>query len=253
MIEATSYVVVSWDGLIGVNNVKLYVDDMTTPISTQNAIALETNLPSFNLAIGRGAISNINFFNDQLDQIEIYDRVISPIPDKYLIQHKYHNGTSWQTTTPTEENFIQYGMNNLDHITEAQWQELAGEKSIVMWSDFEDKQYAAVVLNKEPFTAKDLLGESPQVLYYTESNPSQIVVETGVDSYSVYDYISDLPTVLAYTESTEDIIVSTTTEPLDGYRLQSGKYNSQQDAESASKKMLQDQVIGYASIIGFLK
>ncbi|WPK11823.1 LamG-like jellyroll fold domain-containing protein [Lysinibacillus louembei] len=173
------------------------------------------------IGVAKNSSNILNYLNGQLDQIEIYDKVISPIPDKHLVQHntqhKYHNGISWQTITPTEENFIQYGMNNLNHITEAQWQELAGDNSIVMWSDFEDKQYASVVLNKEPFTAKDLLGDNPQVIYYTDSDASQIIVETEVDPYSVYDYIGELPTILAYTESTEDIIVSTTTEPFDIY------------------------------------
>lgn len=197
-------------------NLKIYIDDMSVPVN--EGTVSENIISSRNLIIGNlsGA-----YFNGQLDSIEIYSKVISPIPDKHLVQHntqyKYHNGTSWLTTTPTEANFIQYGMNNLDHITEAQWNELAGDKSIVMWSDFEDKQYASVVLNKEPFTAKDLLGDNPQVIYYTDSDASQIIVETGVDPYSVYDYIGELPTVLAYTESTDDIIVSTTTEPFDIY------------------------------------
>lgn len=216
-------VLFTWDGTLNINSMKLYIDDMTIP----NVMTTPIELESFpftrdNTSIGRVSTSTTSnfFFNGQLDQIEIYDRVISPIPDKYLVQHnaqyKYHNGSSWQTTT-TEANFIQYGMNNLDHITEAQWQELSGDKSIVMWSDFEDKQYASVVLNKEPFTAKDLLGDNPQVIYYTDSDASQIIVETGIDPYSVYDYIGELPTVLAYTESTDDIIVSTTTEPFDIY------------------------------------
>jgi len=36
----------------------------------------------------------------------------------------------------------------------------------------------------------------------------------------------------------------------DGYRLQSGKYLTQKDAESVSKKMLEVKVVGYCSIIG---
>lgn len=36
----------------------------------------------------------------------------------------------------------------------------------------------------------------------------------------------------------------------DGYRLQSGKYTTQKDAESVSKKMLEAKVVGYCSIIG---
>lgn len=173
------------------------------------------------IGVSKNGSTLVSYFNGQIDQLEVYDRVISPIPDKHLIQHnsqyKYHDGTSWQTTTNIEENFIKYGMNNLNHITETQWKELSGDKSIAMWSDFEDKQFASVVLNKEDFTAQDLLGDTPQVIYYTDSDASQIVVETGVEPFSVYDYIGELPTVVAYTETTDDIIVSTTTEPFDIY------------------------------------
>ncbi|WP_107839850.1 LamG-like jellyroll fold domain-containing protein [Metasolibacillus meyeri] len=212
-------ILITDDGLKNSDSIKMYLN-LALIISTNGADESQA-VSNSNTVIGREISFNQFYFKGELDQIEIYDRLISPIPDKHLVQHnaqyKYHNGTIWQTTTPTEENFIQYGMNNLNHITEAQWQELSGNKSIVMWSDFEDKQYASVVLNKEPFTAKELLGDNAQVIYYTDSDASQIVVETGVDPYSVYDYIGELPTVIAYTESTEDIIVSTTTEPFNIY------------------------------------
>ncbi|MEQ6355283.1 LamG domain-containing protein [Lysinibacillus sp. M3] len=212
----------TWDGTTQTNSVNIYIDDMLNPDNMMTSTEQETLIPTYNLRIGASNTATITYyFNGQLDQIEIYDRVISPISDKYLVQHgsqyKYHDGTSWQSTTPTEENFIIYGMNNLDHITEIQWKELSGDKSLMMWSVFEDKQWAHAVLNKEEFTVKELLGDSSEVLYYTDSDASQIVVETGVDEYSVYDYIGELPTVVAYTESTDDIIVSTTTEPFDIY------------------------------------
>lgn len=210
-------VLITYDGIV----TKLYVDDFTIPKSINNTIveSIAGQVPIW-IASAQNNPKN-SPFSGIISNFTVFDRAISPIPDKHLIQHnmqhKYHNGTSWQTTTPTEENFIQYGMNNLNHITEQQWQELSGDKSIVMWSDFEDKQYTSVVLNKEDFTAQDLLGDTPQVIYYTDSDASQVVVETGVDPYSVYDYIGELPTVVAYTESTDDIIVSTTTEPFDLY------------------------------------
>ncbi|OXS74285.1 hypothetical protein B1B04_09160 [Lysinibacillus sp. KCTC 33748] len=201
-------------------DVKVYIDDMSIPL--YQAVTVKPYDGAVRpLFIGGLHDTNASAFIGELDHIEIYDRVISPIPDKYLVQHgsqyKYHDGTSWQSTTPTEENFIKYGMNNLDHITEIQWKELSGDKSVAMWSDFEDKQFTSVVLNKKDFTVQDLLGDKPQAIYYTDSDASQIIVETGVDPYSVYDYIGELPTVVAYTESTDDIIVSTTTEPFDIY------------------------------------
>ncbi|WP_427071591.1 LamG domain-containing protein [Lysinibacillus fusiformis] len=211
----------TWDGTLNPNSVKLFIDDMINPIALSQAKNLETSYVN-NLTLGKWAgAGNYSFFNGQLDQIEIYDRVISPIPDKYLIQHnsqyKYHDGTSWKSTTPTEENFIQYGLNNLNHITEKQWKELSGNKSVIMWSDFEDKQFTSVVLNKNSFKAQDLLGDSAQAIYYTDSDTSKIAVETGVDPYSIYDYIGELPTVAIYTESNDDIVVSTNVEPFDIY------------------------------------
>ncbi|KOS61405.1 LamG domain-containing protein [Lysinibacillus agricola] len=221
IIQPYSIVVNEWyDFLVekdkNSNLVKLYLNDLTSPVSTIELNGLIYH--STNLRVSRNG-SGTNFFNGYIDNIEIYDRVISPIPDKYLVQHnsqyKYHDGASWKTTTPTEDNFIKYGMSQLSQITEPQWKELSGNKSLMMWTDFKNKQFANAVLNKESFTAQELLGDTPQMIYYTDSDTSQIVVETGVEPYSVYDYIGDLPTIVAYTESTEDIVVSTSTEPFD--------------------------------------
>lgn len=211
-------IMITDDDLLKNDSVKIYLNG-TMIDSTVGYNEINTN-PTLNLSIG-GNGDNTLYFNGQLDSIEIYDRVISPIPDKYLVQHngdyKYHDGTSWKLTTPTEANFIQYGMNNLSHITEKQWKELSGNKSVIMWSDFEDKQFASVVLNKESFKAQDLLGDTAQAIYYTNSDTSKIAVETGVEPYSVYDYIGELPTVAIYTETNDDIIVSTNVEPFDIY------------------------------------
>jgi len=217
-INSWNDIIITDDGLLTNNSVKIYIDGVLSNSTTGiNEIGMQS---SSNLSIGANS-SNALFLNGQLDLIEIYDRVISPIPDKYLVHHnsqyKYHNGTTWQTTMATEVNFKQYGMSQLSQITEAQWKELTGTKSLVMWSDFPDKQWANAVLNTEPTITNNLLGDSPEVIYYTDSGTPSIVIETEVEPFSVYDYIGELPTVIAYTESTEDIVVSTTTEPFDIY------------------------------------
>lgn len=212
---------VTWDGTTNTDALKVYLDDMNIPLMTGTVPLQETVPYSGTLFIGRLSNTTTNFLNGQLDAIEIYDRIISPIPDKYLVQHnsqyKYHNGTAWQTTTATEANFKQYGMSQLSQITEAQWKELTGVKSLVMWSDFPDKKWANAVLNTEPTVINSLLGNNPEVVYYTDSGITDIIIETETEPYSVYDYISETPAVIAYTESTEDIIVSTATEPFDIY------------------------------------
>lgn len=201
---------------------KVYVDNMNSSL-VEGSLGYSYVPTNGLFTVGRlpTRLSTSGYFKGELDSIEIYDRVISPIPDKYLVEHngdyKYHDGTSWKLTTPTEENFIQYGMNNLNHITEKQWKELTGNKSVIMWSDFEDKQFTSVVLNKDSFKAQDLLGDSAKAIYYTDSDTSKIAVETGVEPYSVYDYIGELPTVAIYSETNDDIIVSTNVEPFDIY------------------------------------
>jgi len=217
-INSWNDIIVTDDGLASSNSIKIYIDGVLKNSATGiSEIGMQS---SSNLSMGANS-SNALFLNGQLDSIEIYDRVISFIPDKYLVQHnsqyKYHNGASWQTTTATEANFKQYGMSQLSQITEAQWKELTGAKSLVMWSDFPDKKWANAVLNIEPTTANNLMGASPEVLYYTDSGTTDIIIETETEPYSVYDYISETPSVIAYTESTEDIIVSTTTELFDIY------------------------------------
>ncbi|KMN41540.1 LamG domain-containing protein [Lysinibacillus sp. LK3] len=201
---------------------KVYVDNMKSSL-VEGSLGYSYVPTNGLFTVGRlpTRLSTSGYFKGELDSIEIYDRVISPIPDKYLVEHngdyKYHDGTSWKLTTPTEENFIQYGMNNLNHITEKQWKELTGDKSVIMWSDFQDKQFTSVVLNKDRFKSQDLLGDSAQAIYYTDSDTSNIAVETVVEPYSVYDYIGELPTVAIYTETNDDIIVSTNVEPFDIY------------------------------------
>lgn len=217
-INSWNDIIVTDDGLASSNSIKIYIDGVLKNSATGiSEIGMQS---SSNLSMGANS-SNALFLNGQLDSIEIYDRVISFIPDKYLVQHnsqyKYHNGTAWQATTATEANFKQYGMSQLSQITEAQWKELTGAKSLVMWSDFPDKKWANAVLNIEPTTANNLMGASPEVLYYTDSGTTDIIIETETEPYSVYDYISETPSALVYTESTEDIIVLTTTEPFDIY------------------------------------
>ena len=216
-------ILLTWDGTTNGNSVKVYIDDMVNPHIVGTALTTESTVAQYDLIIGRyyngTTYPSEGYFRGQLDQIEIYDKVISGIQDKYFVFHdnmyKYHNGTSWinASVDANENDFKLNGMNNLSHITEEQWKELVGEKSIKMWSDFEDKQYASVVLNREDFTAKSLLGNSPQVIYYTSSPSTQIAVETEVDPYSVYDYIGEKPTLVVHSEYEKDLTINTDVEP----------------------------------------
>ena len=67
----------TWDGTTNTNEVKLYVDDMTTPQVAAASKRAEVNSPTYNFKIGYSKIATAKFFNGDLDQYELYNRDIS--------------------------------------------------------------------------------------------------------------------------------------------------------------------------------
>jgi len=71
----------SWDGTTDTNSVKLYLDDMKTPVAQATPTSTEGDNRN-NLSIGScdytGPLKNVVKFNGNLDNIQIYNSVISP-------------------------------------------------------------------------------------------------------------------------------------------------------------------------------
>jgi hypothetical protein len=63
-------IMISWDGTINANGVKLYIDNMITPVMQVTATSTETLAATYNLRIGRNANST-NFFSGDLDDLQI--------------------------------------------------------------------------------------------------------------------------------------------------------------------------------------
>lgn len=165
-------ILITWNGTTAAGGLKVYVDDMIIPALTASA-PYTVPSHSFNLRLGADPNSTLLLkLAAQLDELEIYNKVISAIPDKTLIKsagtYKYHNGTSWVdvNTAPSEADFIQYGMNDISSITQAQWTELSAP-TIATWSDFVDK-VVTVETETEPFSIYDEMGDSMEVIYYTD-------------------------------------------------------------------------------------
>ncbi|MGQ8871426.1 LamG-like jellyroll fold domain-containing protein [Paenibacillus sp. TSA_86.1] len=75
----------TWDGTKNTNAVKLYVDDMKTPVAQATSLSEETT-PYFTggLTIGR-AVSASFYAKFDLDSFEIYNSVIDPITNKFVV------------------------------------------------------------------------------------------------------------------------------------------------------------------------
>lgn len=121
-------VLFTWDGTLNPNGVKLYIDNMMIPDATSSAISTSVKNASFPLHIGtraRATGPHDRNFIGQLDEIEIYNDVIDPIPKYYFIQTNDNKiwtyNTTWQdtgmvigdldyTNVSAKSNFETYGM-----------------------------------------------------------------------------------------------------------------------------------------------
>jgi len=207
------------------NIVKLYIDDLRNQI-TESTLLRPEGIASDNFEIGRRVVHNDSYFNFQIDELEIYNNVISVISDKALILHggvyKYYT-TSWQTigATVTELDYKTKGMEDISSIPESAWSGLTGSVELTLWSDFQPKSEAQFNIETTPFTlADEFKGKEVKVLEYTD-NPSQVEskVETEVEPYSIYDEFGDTMEVLYYTDDTAktkaDLEITANYSPLD--------------------------------------
>jgi hypothetical protein len=101
-------------------------------------------------------------------------------------------GSSWFDTLLTEpltqENFKEYGMEDLSIISESSIQELDGNIEILTWTDSEDK----VLLEAETddFTPLSLMsGDIIEVQTWSDADPLEKKLELTSDAYRPLDYI----------------------------------------------------------------
>lgn len=171
----------TWDGLIGVNNVKLFVDNLSVPISSVNGISTETTIQSHNLIIGKYTTANSAFFKGDLDNIEIYNEVLEYKNYKrFLIQDKtnvlYTLDTSGNIiTSPSqtldESNYLTNGFDNVLNSTQINQLKSMGSLSdykLLMYTDNADAETATLNYNCDEYRPIDKTDEQFKILMYKE-------------------------------------------------------------------------------------
>lgn len=81
-------VLLTWDGTINANAVKMYVDNMNNPVSQGVAKTLESTVAQNNLRLGannNNATPTTEFLQFELDELEIYNNVIDTTVNKSFI------------------------------------------------------------------------------------------------------------------------------------------------------------------------
>lgn len=214
----------TWNGVAGTGNAKVYIDDMVTPNYSNNGI-LSNDLAHFSstLYLARLVPSSTFWGSFQMDELEIYSSVISPIPDKTLVLndgvYKYYT-TSWQNigASVTDANYKNQGMSDISIVPQSAWSQLSGDVELSYWTDATNKSSVRFDIETNDFTLKDeFKGKTVEILYYTDdvNKTSQTIGITA--NYSPLDDLND-PQLLTYafgydSTLTKDIKVTATPKP----------------------------------------
>ncbi|BFH70107.1 hypothetical protein J27TS7_28490 [Paenibacillus dendritiformis] len=141
------------------------------------------------------------------------------------------NGVYWQysnigwervtNSSPTEQDYINHGMDDISIIPESAWKELSGDVQVGYWTNDLYKPEAFFNIETEPFTlAEEFDAQTIKIIEYTE-NPDQedstITLET--EPFTFYDEVGDSFDVLYYTDDPDkteaELEVSHNYSPLD--------------------------------------
>ncbi|MEK4369704.1 hypothetical protein [Paenibacillus sp. FSL R5-0473] len=159
-----------------------------------------------------------------IHEIEFMDWVYD---NKYLVQnsstYKYYASGQWQVISgsPTEQDYLNYGMDDISIIPESAWSQLQGEVELCYYTDDPTKTEASFNIETDPFTlAEEWEDKEIKIIEYTD-NPNQtestITIET--EPFTLYDELGDSVDVLYYTDdpskTSAELNITANYSPLD--------------------------------------
>ncbi|MCE5169643.1 LamG domain-containing protein [Paenibacillus profundus] len=204
-----SLVVGEWNDVLVIfssQKILIYVNSFTKHSITE-LIGLELE-PTNNLIVGKTIVNySERYFKGQICELEIYNDIISPIPNKILIYHGNQYKTyneSWQNigTSVVENDYIFKGVDDISTIPEAAWAELKGDVELCYYTDALNKTEVSFNIETEPFTlAEEFDGQTIKIIEYTD-NPTQeeSIITLETEPFTFYDEVGDSFDVLHYTD-----------------------------------------------------
>ncbi|MGG4397290.1 hypothetical protein ABEX25_23575 [Paenibacillus thiaminolyticus] len=120
--------------------------------------------------------------------------------------YKY-DGSSWchlDISLPTEEDYLLHGMkiNDITLVQEFAWAELEGEVELCYYTDDPNQTEASFNIETEPFTlAEEFNDQTIKIIEYTD-NPEQedSIITLETEPFTFYDEVGDSFDVLYYTD-----------------------------------------------------
>ncbi|MHB9924546.1 LamG-like jellyroll fold domain-containing protein [Clostridium botulinum] len=169
-------VLFTWDGTTSSEGVKLYIDNMLTPVKSIKAESTNETYQGNETRLGKySPISGYErYFKGELGELEIYNEVIEFIDKRFLIQDKNNilytlNGADLVQAPSQildEDNFINNGFTDTDLITRdlllSKFQSL-DEIRLLVYTDDLDKNKCEMIYNCEPFRPIDKLKKNSDI------------------------------------------------------------------------------------------
>lgn len=128
--------------------------------------------------------------------------------EAYLDNKKIRKGDiinpEWHSlpSPPTEQDYLDYGMDDLSIIPESAWQELEGEVELCYYTDDLNKNEASFNITTTPFTlAEEWEDKTISVIEYTDDpNQTESSITLETEPFTIYDELGDEVDVLYYTD-----------------------------------------------------
>lgn len=159
-----------------------------------------------------------------IHEIEFMDWVYD---NKYLVQngstYKYYANEQWQVISgsPTEQDYLNYGMDDISIIPESAWSQLTGEVELCYYTDDPTKTEASFNIETEPFTlAEEWEDKEIKIIEYTDDpNQTESTITIETEPFTLYDELGDSVDVLYYTDdpskTSAELNITANYSPLD--------------------------------------
>ncbi|PYE51671.1 hypothetical protein HUB98_06520 [Paenibacillus barcinonensis] len=138
--------------------------------------------------------------------------------------YKYYSVSSWITlssSSPTEQDYLNYGMDDISIIPESAWSQLTGEIELCYYTDDPTKTEAFFNIETNPFTlAEEWEDKEIKIIEYTDDpNQTESTITIETEPFTLYDELGDSVDVLYYTDdpskTSAELNITANYSPLD--------------------------------------
>lgn len=205
----------TWTVIDTRSNVTSWIVGVATEFSFANSI----NYKHYRINISATA-SSLPAINE-LSMFEMHFSKKTLITNNGTFFSYISNTWSPVTTPPTEQDYLNYGMDDISIIPESAWSQLQGEVELCYYTDDPTKTEASFNIETDPFTlAEEWEDKEIKIIEYTDDQnqtESTIIIET--EPFTLYDELSDSVDVLYYTDdpskTSAELNITANYSPLD--------------------------------------